>query len=68
MMASCVKCGGLIVLEQILDFYRMSGWRCVNCGWNRGDIQWSPTVERREMKRGHPSECSQYKEKVNEAQ
>lgn len=52
MKSSCVRCGGLLVLEEILDFYRMVGWRCVNCGWNRRDLHWSPPVERRAMRRG----------------
>jgi len=52
MTSHCAKCGGLVVLEEILDFYRMTGWRCVNCGWNRRDIQWAPAVDGRAMRRG----------------
>lgn len=34
----CDKCGGLLVVERVMDFYApSSGWKCVNCGWCRRD-------------------------------
>lgn len=43
MKSSCQKCGGLLVVERVLEYYGpMAGVKCVNCGWYRRDIQpWS---------------------------
>jgi hypothetical protein len=32
MTSTCVKCGGLLIADRMLDFYQPNGWRCVNCG------------------------------------
>jgi hypothetical protein len=38
MKGSCQKCGGLLVLERVLDYYGpLAGMKCVNCGWSRRD-------------------------------
>lgn len=30
---NCVKCGGYMVIERVLDFYaKEPKWRCINCG------------------------------------
>lgn len=36
----CPKCSGLMVAEQLMEFYGPStGWKCINCGWLRTDTQ-----------------------------
>ncbi len=36
MKGSCQKCGGLLVIERVLDYYGpLAGVKCVNCGWFR---------------------------------
>lgn len=30
----CAKCGGLVIMELAMDFYRARYWKCVNCGWS----------------------------------
>lgn len=38
MKGSCQKCGGLLVVERVLDYYGpLAGVKCVNCGWSRRD-------------------------------
>lgn len=38
MKGSCQKCGGLLVVERVLDYYGpLAGMKCVNCGWSRRD-------------------------------
>ena len=38
--APCLRCGGLLVSERVLDFYGpLPGWKCVNCGWLRRNVQ-----------------------------
>lgn len=33
---SCQKCGGLLVVERVLDYYGpLAGMKCLNCGWMR---------------------------------
>lgn len=40
MNGSCQKCGGLLVVERVLDYYGpVAGLKCVNCGWYRRDTQ-----------------------------
>ncbi|MCC6141398.1 MAG: hypothetical protein IT389_12385 [Nitrospira sp.] len=40
MKSSCQKCGGLLVIERVLEYYGpMAGMKCVNCGWYRRDLQ-----------------------------
>lgn len=39
MTSTCEKCGGLLIGEQVLDYYQTRRWKCVNCGWYRGDGQ-----------------------------
>lgn len=40
MKDSCQKCGGLLVVERVLEYYGpMAGVKCVNCGWYRRDLQ-----------------------------
>lgn len=30
---NCLKCGGYMIIEQVLDFYaKEAKWRCINCG------------------------------------
>ena len=37
---SCEKCGGLLIVEQALDYYwPLSAWKCFNCGWCRRETQ-----------------------------
>lgn len=36
----CHKCGGLLVVERVLDFYGpIFAWKCVNCGWFHRESQ-----------------------------
>lgn len=35
MQRVCDKCGGLLIGELPMDFYRARHWKCVNCGWSR---------------------------------
>lgn len=38
MKGSCQKCGGLLVVERVLDYYGpLAGVKCVNCGWSCRD-------------------------------
>jgi hypothetical protein len=39
MKRNCLKCGGLMVSEKVLDFYGASDWKCLNCGWLRRECQ-----------------------------
>lgn len=40
MTGACQKCGGLLVVDRVLDYYGpMAGVKCVNCGWFRRDLQ-----------------------------
>ena len=32
MTSTCLKCGGLLIADRMVDFYQPTGWRCVNCG------------------------------------
>jgi uncharacterized Zn finger protein len=36
MNGSCRKCGGLLIVERVLEYYRpLTGVKCINCGWFR---------------------------------
>lgn len=38
MKGPCQKCGGLLVIERVLDYYGpLAGVKCVNCGWSCRD-------------------------------
>ncbi len=39
MKTNCLKCGGLMVSEEVLDFYGANDWKCVNCGWFQRECQ-----------------------------
>ena len=31
---NCLKCGGYMILERVVDFYaKETKWRCINCGF-----------------------------------
>ena len=40
MKTNCLKCGGLMVSEKVLDFYGAHDWKCVNCGWFQRECQY----------------------------
>lgn len=35
MKTTCGRCGGYVIGERDLDYYRARHWRCINCGWCR---------------------------------
>ena len=40
MNGSCLKCGGFLIVEQVLDYHSpTSGMKCINCGWYCLDVQ-----------------------------
>lgn len=40
MNGSCRKCGGFMIVEQVLDYHcPTAGMKCINCGWYRLDVQ-----------------------------
>ena len=40
MKTNCLKCGGLMVSEKVLDFYGAHDRKCVNCGWFQREYQY----------------------------
>jgi hypothetical protein len=46
MNGACQKCGGLLIVERVVDYYGpVAGVRCVNCGWHRRNVQPTPRME-----------------------
>jgi len=53
MNGMCQKCGGLVVVEKVLDYYGPDGGlRCVNCGWHCRNLSPTPRMENHPLKRG----------------
>ncbi len=52
---TCPKCRGFMIAEQLVEYYGpSSGWRCINCGWQRPESPIAPSrnpaADRRETR------------------